>query len=329
MILDPIRLIIGSAFLLHAALLDIRTRRVQNIVWLRLGAIAIFLLFAHILLEGQWYHHFVFLPIIPLFVYAFLEVSEKADIRNWEYTKEQWMAMQAIGVIGFLLLAYFGRTGFFTLTLLAMCVFILIIYGMYYIRLLHGGADAKGMMVLTLLVPFHPEIAMFPLWEADVRAVELIFTFPVAILTMSVIAFAFLPVGMIIYNLARGDFGKAMFFGYKMPIKEIPGKHVWLMDQPLYKPDPTIKLMTMVGEAAGIGTWLREQSYTGKRKLIIFPKRKTPDQMAVDLKILEKEGVDRVWITPKIPFMVGMLGGYVIAFLGGNLLFALMDVLMG
>jgi Flp pilus assembly protein protease CpaA len=329
MILDPIRLIIGGTFLLHAAILDIRTRRVPNIVWMRLGAIAVFLLFVHIAMEGQWYHHLVYLPLIPLFAYAFIEVEQVADLPNWIITKQQWDAMRLVGWAGFILLAFIGRTGFFTLTLLGMCIFILIIYGMYYVRLLHGGADAKGMMVLTLLVPFHPEISIFPLWESEVRNVELIFTFPVVILTMSVIAFAFLPIGLAVYNLMKGDRGLPMFIGYKMSLKDIPDKHVWLMDQPQYRADPNITFMTMVGEAAGIGTWLREQSYTGERKVVYFPKRATPDQLAADLAILKREGVDRTWITPKMPFMVAMLGGFIIAFLGGNLLFALMEMLMG
>ena len=329
MILDPLRLIIGGIFLVQASILDIRTRRVPNRVWIQLGGVGIILLFLHIALEGQWYHYLIFLPILPLYAYPFIELEKVPDVQNGIITMPIWHGMRIVGIIGFLLVGFLGQSGFFTLTLLAMCVFILLIYGMFYVGLLHGGADAKGMMAITLLVPFHPAFSSFPLWEAEVRAVELIFTFPVVVLTLSVISFAFLPLGLAGFNIIKGDIGRPMFLGYKMPLADIPEKHVWLIDQPIYKEDPDIKLMTMVGEAAGIGTWLKEQSYTGERKIVIFPKKSDPDQLAADLSILKKEGVDRAWITPKMPFMVAILCGYVAAFLFGNLLFALMDVLFG
>jgi len=52
MILDPIRLIIGGAFLFYAAVLDIKTRRVPNIVWIYMGAIGIVFLHCWISLEN-------------------------------------------------------------------------------------------------------------------------------------------------------------------------------------------------------------------------------------------------------------------------------------
>lgn len=329
MILDPIRLIIGVVFLIHASRLDLRTRKVPNPVWIKLGGIAILLLGIHLILEGEWYHFLVLLPIVPLFAYAFVEVGKRNDPGNGTITRHLWVALQLMGWVGFGLLVVLGGTGETTLTLLGMCVFIVLIYGMYYVRILHGGADAKAMMVLTLLVPFYPSFGMFPLWEPEVESVNLIFTFPVTVLTMSVFAFAFLPLGLAVYNLYRGDTGKAMFFGYRLPLEEIPNRHVWLMDRPVCRVDPGMKIMTMEGETAGAGVWLRERGYTGERRVVLFPKRLTADEMAADLSILKHEGVERAWVTPKMPFMVAILFGYVVSFLFGNLLLALMDVLVG
>ena len=329
MILDPIRLIIGAVFLLYASVLDIRTRRVQNIVWVILGAIGILFLHLHILLEGSWYHHFVILPLIPLYSFPFLELEKKPDLQNGIITPIMWYLMIAVGFLGIIILIFFGGSGFFNLTLLATCVFIVLIYLMYFTGLIFGGADAKGMMALTLLVPFYPHFSKFPLFETDIEAIELVFTFPVVILTMSVVIFAFLPLAMAGYNLTRGDFGLPMFLGYKRKLTEIPGTFVWLMERPQYKNSYGIKLMTMVGETSGMEDWLREQMFTGEITMEYFPKKSSVNTMDTDLRILEKQGRDSVWVTPKIPFMVAIFVGYIVAFLFGNLLFALMDRIMG
>jgi len=329
MILDPIRLLIGGIFLFYAAVLDVRTRRVPNRVWIVMGAIGILLLHCHIFLVGSWYHHLVFLPVLALYIFPFAELGKYPDFKEGIITPVMWYGIVMAGLLGIIMLASLGGTGFFTLTLLGMCIFIVLIYLMYFTGLIFGGADAKGMMAITLFVPFYPAFSVFPLFETDIEAMELIFTFPVVILTLSVLTFAFLPIGLAIFNITRGDVAPAMFLGYRMPLKDIPEKHVWLMEKPHYREDPDIKLMTMVGEAAGIGTWLREQAYTGEISMAYFPKKSASDSLLADLSILEKEEKEKVWITPKIPFMVAIFGGYIASFLFGNLLFALMDSILG
>lgn len=329
MILDPIRLVIGGMFLFHAAILDIKTRRVPNKVWVIMGAIGVILLHVHIMLEGQWYHHLIFLPLLALYTFPFIELEAEMNLKHGTFTPTIWYFMIIAGFAGAVVLAVLGGTGFFTLTLIGMVIFILLVYVMYFTGLIFGGADAKGMMAITLFVPFYPAFSIFPLFGSDIRVVELIFTFPVVILTLSVIIFAFLPLVLAGFNLTRGDVGAPMFFGYRMSLKEIADKYVWLMEKPQYKDDPDIKLMTMVGEAAGIGTWLKEQSYTGEIKMIYFPVKNASESLDADLSILEKEGRERVWVTPKIPFMVAIFGGYIASFIFGNLLFELMDRIMG
>ena len=329
MFLDPIRLIIGGSFLIHAAVLDIRTRRVPNRVWMVMGAVGIVFLHLHILLEGQWYHHLVFLPVIALYTFPFIELEDRIDLRAWTITPLLWYLLILAGFLGAILLAVLGGSGVFTLTLLGMVVFIFLIYVMYFTGLIFGGADAKGMMAITLFVPIYPEFSIFPIFDSEVEAIRLVFTFPVVILTLSVLIFAFLPVILACYNAIRGDIGLPMFFGYRMHLTDIPGKFVWIMEKPQYRNDADIKILTMVGEGAGIGAWMKEQSYTGEIRMTYFPEKNASESLEADLSILKKGGRDRVWVTPKIPFMVAIMGGYFASFVFGNLLFALMNAIMG
>jgi len=329
MILDPVRLVIGGSFLFYAAILDVRTRRVPNRVWVLMGAIGIILMHLHILLEGGWYHHFIFFPILTLYIFPFIELEEKADLRQGIITPSMWYGLIVIGFTGVSILLYYGGGGFFTLTLLGTAVFVLLVYLMYFTGLIFGGADAKGMMAITLLVPFYPEISIFPLFVTEVEAIQLVFTFPVVILTLSVVSFAFLPLAMAVHNLTRGDIGKPMFLGYRMALTEIPERYVWLMEKPQYKYVPNIKLMTMVGETSGMERWLKEQMFTGEIRTVYFPTKNASESLELDLAILKRGGKDEVWVTPKIPFMVAILAGYFISFIFGNLLFGLMDWIVG
>jgi len=134
---------------------------------------------------------------------------------------------------------------------------------------------------------------------------------------------------MACYNVTKGDIGLPMLFGYRMPLSEIPGKFVWLMERPQYRNDYGIKLMTLVGETSGMQSWLREQMFTGEIKTKYFPSKNASDSLDSDLHVLKNLGMDRVWVTPKIPFMVAILVGYVISFILGNMLFGFMDWISG
>ncbi|MCK4614849.1 MAG: hypothetical protein KAU14_08600, partial [Thermoplasmata archaeon] len=283
------------------AILDIRTRRVPNRVWIVMGAIGIILLHLHILLEGSWYHHLIFLPLLTLYSFPFIELEKKANLKKGIITPMMWYLLIVLGFAGIALLLYFGGTGHSTLTLLAIAIFILLVYLMYFSGLIFGGADAKGMMAVTLTAPFYPAFYIFPIFQAETEGIELLFPFPVVILTLSVLVFAFLPLILGAYNLAKRDVSRAMFFGYRMALEDVRKRHVWLMERPKNE----------------------------DIRLVIFPKKSDSGRLEEDIKALEKLGKEKVWVTPKIPFMVAVFGGYVLSFILGNVLFETMDGLMG
>jgi len=104
--------------------------------------------------------------------------------------------------------------------------------------------------------------------------------------------FLVIPVAIAVYNVSRGDLGfPEMFFGYRMDIGDVQRKHVWPME----------KVVNM------------------QRVLVLFPSRSTAGR---NLRSLKDAGVERVWVAPKVPFMVPLLMGFVTAFTIGDLMIA-------
>jgi preflagellin peptidase FlaK len=91
-------------------------------------------------------------------------------------------------------------------------------------------------------------------------------------------------------NLARRDFGfPEMFLGYRMDIADVQKHFVWPMEA---VQDDEIVLM-------------------------LFPKRS--GDVKVELEKLKAKGLERIWVTPKDPFIIPMTLGIVFSVIIGNL----------
>jgi preflagellin peptidase FlaK len=44
-----------------------------------------------------------------------------------------------------------------------------------------------------------------------------------------------------------------------------------------------------------------------------------------ELNEFEKKGINEIWVTPKIPFMIPLLAGFIVAFIFGDILFTIMQ----
>jgi preflagellin peptidase FlaK len=108
------------------------------------------------------------------------------------------------------------------------------------------------------------------------------------------VVWAFLA--FLVFNAVRKDFGfPEMILGYKMDIVEVEKKFVWPM----------------------------ERIVEGERVIVLFPKKKEDDS----LKKLKEEGVLRIWITPKIPFILFLTASFIISVFLGNLFIAFIELL--
>jgi preflagellin peptidase FlaK len=184
--------------------------------------------------------------------------------------------------------------------LLTIPLLIVLFFIFYQLRLLHGGADAKAMMSIAILAPFYLHFSEFPIIQFSSErvelAMELFFPFAFLVLMNSVLFIIWVFLGFIVFNATKKDIGfPEMLLGYKMDIDDIEKKFVWPM----------------------------ERIMDDERVLVLFPKKIDHES----LKKLKEMGVKRIWVTPKIPFIVFICAGFIISAFIGNLFAAAMGLL--
>ncbi len=306
-IFSIVRMIIGVSILAMASISDIRTRRVGNRYWVVMGGLGILILGIEILIHsmvGQisdgiptavWNmnHLLALVPITILFYDVFWDREPLYDEGRVNFVALTVMIIGLLAAVGLLWLEGFNLQ---TMQLLLVPIMIIIGYIFFYTGLLHGGADAKAFMSIAILMPFSPVIGdILPLIQysagiADAMSVM----FPFAFLTLmnaALISALVFPFFMFLKNLLKRDYQfPAMFLGYRMDINDIPKKFVWPME--------TVR--------------------DGEIVLLLFPKRDA--DVKKELEDLKTMGLEDVWVTPKLPFIVPMFLGFVFSFIVGNVM---------
>ena len=214
-----------------------------------------------------------------------LGYASYTDIKTRHAANYLWVIMGMGGAI--LVILQYIFIGFDnSYYLLFIPLMILFIYLLFQLRLVFGGADAKALMTLAILVPIQPLMYSLPLWQPQ------IISFPGSwiIFSNSVILFLFIPLSLLIYNiLKRNIVFPQSFLGYKMPVAEAQKKFVW----PL------------------------EKIRNGKQ---VFSYRPSTFDTTEELKLFEKHNIKNIWVTPKIPFMIPLLAGFIATFVLGDIL---------
>src|SRR5438132_10614131 len=115
-----------------------------------------------------------------------------------------------------------------------MPIMVLVYQGFYRLRLLHGGADAKGLIALSLLIPAYPNALPFPALQADARVdalLRVVFPFSLVIWVDAAVLSLAVPVALLIYNAARADLALPQaLLRYRTPPNPFPA-HAWLMQE--------------------------------------------------------------------------------------------------
>ena len=223
---------------------------------------------------------------------AILSYASYTDIKTRKASNINWLVMGGIG--GILLLVQYFTVGFGTQInyLIFIPIMIVLVYVLFQLRLIFGGADAKALMAIAILVPLAPVISELPLWDKSLMPVSWF------IFSNSLILFLFIPLSLLLFNIAKRNiqFPYALL-GYKMDISKAREKFVW----PL------------------------EKIVDGKRKFAYMPKN---FEIEDELDEFEKNGINKIWVTPKIPFMIPLLAGFICAFVLGDILYYLMGLFM-
>ncbi|MGI0148438.1 MAG: A24 family peptidase C-terminal domain-containing protein [Thermoplasmata archaeon] len=295
------RLLIGTAFLLVAAVSDVRTRKVRDPLWIGLGSIGLVLLAVQLALDTWDPSAAALLGSSAILFYAIFFGAPLIEEDGF-HPRPLRLALFGLAAVLFVTpAAIHAASGDSlppgTLELYSMPVMVIVYQGFYRARLLHGGADAKALIALNLLVPTYPDLTPLPVLGPDPRlegVLRIVFPFSLVTWVDAAVLFLAVPVVLLVVNAIRGDlaFPQALL-GYRVRSNSVP-RHAWLMEK---------------------------IDRRGDHMLVLFPKR--GGNPAADLARLRDAGIDRVWVTPQIPFMVPLLGGFLLAFLVGNILLAI------
>ena len=221
--------------------------------------------------------------------FLILLIASYTDIKTRRASNILWVIMAIVGAI-LIAIQYFDP-GFENIYILIFIpIMIGLVYLLFQLGLIFGGADAKALMAISILVPTQPQIYQIPIWgQSYMPAAWTIFS-------NSVILFLAIPIGMFIYNIFKRNIKfPYCFLGYRMKIAKAKEKFVW----------PLEKLVD------------------GKRKFAYMPKGyETEDE----LDEFEKNGITEIWVTPKIPFMIPLLIGFIFTFVFGDIIATFMQL---
>jgi preflagellin peptidase FlaK len=218
-----------------------------------------------------------------------LSYASYTDIKTRRAANILWVIMAIVGVV--ILVVQYIDGGFPNLWYLVFIpIMIVLMYVFFQMRLLFGGADAKALMALAILVPIQPHMGSFPLGSSFLPGSWTIFA-------NSVILFLFIPLSLLIYNIGKRNLQfPHCLIGYKIPVEKAKQRFVWPM----------------------------EKIKDGKRKLVYMPKKFDIDE---EIAEFEKLGIKEIWVTPKIPFMIPLLAGFLVTFILGDILLQIIQVI--
>lgn len=294
------RVVVLLGGLAFAAYQDVRVREVDDLVWQGMGVVG--WLLGAIVYWGDALA-LVLWTVVGLWALEHLfpwDARLKGDAERYAGWIEAGMYVVAIGVV---VAASFdfgvGGSGV-PIAIIAVAASILLARGLFEVGVLYGGADAKALIVAGVILP----LDAVPLWSPPV-AVALLgyYPFTLTVLIDAALFAVIVPIAILVRNLSTHEFSFPRgFTGYTIPVSELPDRFVWMKDPTFGTPDSSNEPEPQTTEED----------------------RALRQRQAEELK---KQGVQRVWVTPQLPFILWILAGAMAALLAGNLVFDLLAAL--
>ena len=286
----------------YGAVSDWRTREVSDLLWFVLALVG-----TALVLVGSWTS-----GLVPFLLYLMVAGLVIEHLLPWDVAVERVSESLpgVIEVVAYVLVLVVliwswlsfgvGAAGL-PVGVLAVYAGVLLARTLFELGLLYGGADAKALMVTGLILP----IAATPLLPVPAAALPplALFPFSLTLLMNAALLSIAVPLGLALRNLVKGEFEFPRgFTGYVLPVRELPRRFVWLKD-PTFGRDLTDE----------------EQEVETTEEDIALRTRQRDALLA--------KGVDRVWVTPQLPFVILLTAGAISGILAGNLLYDLLALL--
>ncbi|MEJ6563429.1 MAG: hypothetical protein QNL85_06975 [Euryarchaeota archaeon] len=284
-----------------AAWMDHKERRVSNEHWLVWVKPALFLWALDLMNQGADFT--IYLTASAVVAYASGAVLGRpswSDLRRgsrMDLTVTFWYMVSAMGLIMGAIRyqstspldvmingdATLGALWWRTLSVLFV---VLVVDLAWRLRLLHGGADAKALMWVAILIP---DWTTVPLLFSQATSSALVALPPsLALLMWGGLSFLVIPFLLLAKNLTAGNVKsvgdlRLAWHASKIARGEVLNRHVWLLTTLIDLPDGS--------------TRAHHRSRAP---------RTTPTQEALQasLDVLEDAGIDQVWVSSKLPLLV-------------------------
>lgn len=289
--LDLIRITVSFFILAIASISDWKTRTVSDSYWIFLGSTALIALFCEILMSGLDILYSIYLiPLAVIFYDLFWE--RRGIFEDGINVVPLFLYILSLLIVIYLLIEFWYDSFMWHLMTVVLMFGIIILF--YQLDIIKGGADAKALLALSIMFPMYPTVHTLPIIEIPNQINEIIFPFSLLILFNAALLTISVPISLFIYNLAKGDRKfPVMFFGYKEKVENVRFKFVWPLE------------------------FIEEN----KRRLSLFPK--ASDSSEFDVEAFRRMGVEKIWVTPKIPFLIPITVSLVVSSVIGNPIFLL------
>ena len=283
-----------------AAWMDHKARRVSNEHWLVWVKPAVFIWCLELLARGaDWT---VFLTASAIVAYASMAVIGRPTVKDIlagnreDILVSMWYLVSFVGVafgmvkysdvdlLDLLLGEATGMVALYWTTLSGLLVIFVIDLG-WRLRLIHGGADAKALMWVAILIPNWSTMPVINDYNRDI-----ILQLPPAIslLMWGGLTFLLIPVVLVIRNLVQGNvksLGDLRMFWHStvMDLDKVQQSHVWLLTSMIEMPDGQMSV------------------YHRTRA----PRRTPSEQeLSEQLATLQDNNIEEVWVSYKLPLLV-------------------------
>jgi len=233
-----------------------------------------------------------------LFCTPYLLYSCYSDIKTRRVTNRLWLVMLAGGAFFVLYDIMTKGTQYIMLLFLSACLIFVLVYILFQLGTF-GGADAKSLIVISIILPSYPVFSAFGFDFPLNKPLFDLFSF--GILGNAVLLTVVVPLGLGVYNISRMglhiDNPLYIFIGYKSRISDLADKH--------------IKLIQSVEEENG------DVKFQFRRGGV-----EITEDVISELKNLSEKGLikNEVWVTPGLPFMIPITLGFFVAVFYGDMI---------
>ncbi len=262
--------------------------------------IAILLVCEMVILEAGAANFYMAAALLSLSSLAMFDAPDPREIPRWDQSQIALAGLYLIGIVGLFggavqhaspdfILLVLGEESPETMlwwTMLGGLLTVLVYLSAWRLGLIQGGADAKALILLTVLMPswaFLPDPILAP--------EDTLFKLPPSMVMFLWASAVFLlaPPILIFQNAMRGNIEsrsdlKMAWHAIKRPVEEIGERPVWLLTE-----------ITPSDDEAGLHIVNR-----------FLPASTTPtvEELAQRLEELRSHGVESAWIATKHPFIV-------------------------